>query len=233
MNIAVILAGGSGTRFGGERPKQFFMLGGKTALERSIEIFERNEHIDEIAVVIRADYIDEVREMVARNAYGKVRRILTGGAERYHSALAAISAYTDDDDCLFFHDAVRPMVTQRTVNDCAEAIGRYDAVDVGLQTVDTIIRVGEDGCIAEIPPRRNLRNGQTPQVFRRGVIAKAYGIGLKDPAFATTDECGVVLKYLPEVPIYVVDGDVRNNKLTYPEDVIFFERLIELDESGC
>ncbi|MBQ2161912.1 MAG: 2-C-methyl-D-erythritol 4-phosphate cytidylyltransferase, partial [Bacteroidales bacterium] len=166
--VAVILAGGSGVRFGADKPKQFLEIDGRALIEYTIDAFEKHALIDEIAIVTRADYIDWCRDIVVRNAYKKVKRILPGGKERYHSSLAAIEVYADEDK-LIFHDAVRPFVSERIISDCVEALKHFDAVDVAVKTVDTIIQVGEDSCITSIPPRPLLRNGQTPQCFKRAV----------------------------------------------------------------
>ena len=173
MNIAVILAGGSGSRFGRDLPKQFLKVAGKKVIEHTIDVFEHNDLIDEIAVVTRSEFISDVEQLVINNHYGKVRKILVGGKERYHSSLSAINAYTDDSDNLIFHDAVRPLVNDRIINDCIAALKEYDAVDVAIPVADTIIQVDDADCINTIPTRSLLRSGQTPQCFKRGVIYKA------------------------------------------------------------
>ena len=227
-NIAVILAGGSGSRFGRDLPKQFLKVAGKKVIEHTIDVFEHNDLIDEIAVVTRSEFISDVEQLVINNHYGKVRKILVGGKERYHSSLSAINAYTDDSDNLIFHDAVRPLVNDRIINDCIAALKEYDAVDVAIPVADTIIQVDDADCINAIPTRSLLRSGQTPQCFKRGVIYKAYEIALSDPQFVTTDDCGVVRKYLPEVPVFVVKGEVFNMKITYKEDLFLVDKLFQL-----
>lgn len=226
-NVAIILAGGSGTRVGGETPKQFIRVAGKQIIEHSIEAFERCARIDEICIVCREDYIDYIRELVQTNGYKKVQKILCGGKERYYSSIAAINAYTDDNTNLLFHDAVRPMVSERVINDCINALSKYNAVDVAVKTTDTIIAVDADGCITDIPDRSVLRNVQTPQGFKRETIKKAYELALADPHFVTTDDCGTVRKYLPKEPIYVVEGENTNIKLTYREDLLLLEILLQ------
>ena len=227
-NIAVILAGGSGARFGRDLPKQFLKVAGKKVIEHTIDVFEHNALIDEIAVVTRQEFISDLEQMTVNNHYTKVRKILIGGKERYHSSLSAINAYTNDEDNLIFHDAVRPLVNDRIINDCIEALNHYDAVDVAIPMADTIIQVDEKDCISTIPTRSLLRSGQTPQCFKRGVIYKAYEIALQDPQFVTTDDCGVVRKYLPEVPVFVVKGEVFNMKITYKEDLFLVDKLFQL-----
>lgn len=227
MNIAIILAGGSGTRLGADRPKQFLEIAGKMVIEHTIEAFHRNPNIDEIAIVSREDYVEDVSEMVRKNGYSKVKHVLKGGKERYHSSLAALEAYTNDTDNLLFHDCVRPLVSQRVINDCIKALNDFRAVDVAIPATDTIIEVDERGCIRNIPSRRLLRNVQTPQGFKRQTIRQAFDLALKDPEFIPTDDCSVIHKYLPEVQIKVIEGDVSNIKITYKEDIEFAEKMLQ------
>ncbi|MBQ7483848.1 MAG: 2-C-methyl-D-erythritol 4-phosphate cytidylyltransferase [Bacteroidaceae bacterium] len=140
--------------------------------------------------------------------------------------MAAIEAYINDDDNIMIHDAVRPMVSKRIIRDCVEALGKYDAVDVAVPATDTILQVVVNGLICNIPPRKMLRIVQTPQCFKRRVIAEAYKRGLADPEFVTTDDCGVVHRYMPEVPIFIVDGESTNIKITFKEDIKTFESYL-------
>lgn len=228
-NIAVILAGGSGTRMGNGTPKQFLKVAGKMVIEHTIDVFENAQQIDEICIVSRADCIAEVEALVVKNRFRKVKKILVGGYERYESSLAAINAYPCDTDNLIFHDAVRPLVNERIINDCIYALDTYNAVDVAVKTTDTIIQVDDsDYCITNIPNRNLLRNGQTPQCFKRGTIHRAYELALQDPAFRTTDDCGTVRKYLPDEKVYVVEGENFNMKLTYVEDLFLLDKLFQL-----
>ena len=226
MNVAVLLAGGSGRRMGGPEPKQFIMVSGRSILEHSIRAFHSHAQIDEIIIVAHADYIDRIKEIAA--PYPKVKHIVPGGKERYDSSLAAIGIYRSvrSDLNLLIHDAVRPLVSQRIISDCIAALQTYKAVDVAIPCTDTIVEVNAEGHICHITPRAMLRNVQTPQCFRLETIAAAYEKGLRDPNFITTDDCGVVHRYLPEEPIYVVEGDTTNIKVTYPEDLILAEKIL-------
>ena len=229
-NIAVILAGGVGSRLGLSTPKQFFKVAGKMVVEHTVDAFERNPHIDEIAIVSNPFYISEFENIVIKNGWKKIKKILKGGKERYDSSLSAIEAYAGSDVNLIFHDAVRPLISQRIINDVIEALDKYEAIDVALPSADTIIEV-EDDFICQIPDRSRLRRGQTPQAFAIDTIRKAYQIALKDPNFKVTDDCGVVKKYLPEVPIYVVQGEESNMKLTYKEDTYLLDKFFQLRKS--
>ena len=229
MNIAVVLAGGSGQRFGADLPKQFLPIAGKTVIEHSISAFEQCSAIDEIAVVMHADHLPLMQEIIGRNGWQKVRKLLPGGAERHYSTLSAINAYENvSDSNLIFHDAARPAVSQRIINDTVIALQTHPAVAVAVPTTDTVFEVTEDGrFITDIPIRNRLRCAQTPQAFHIGVIREAYRKALQDPHFTSTDDCGVLHKYCPEIPIFIVPGDPSNLKLTYPDDSTILERILK------
>ncbi|MDO4921926.1 MAG: bifunctional cytidylyltransferase/SDR family oxidoreductase [Phascolarctobacterium sp.] len=236
MNIAIILAGGVGKRLGLEKPKQFMKVAGRTVLEHTVEIFQKHEGIDEIVIVMNAAYVHDAQDMVLKNHWTKVKKILNGGSERYESSLAAIRAYENYPDktqlYFIFHDAVRPLVSKKIIDDTIEALKSYDAVDVAIASADTIIKLDSaKKFIAAIPERDSLNRGQTPQAFKYPVIAKAYELALADPAMQTTDDCGLVRKYLPDIPIYVVQGAEQNVKLTYPEDIYVLDKLFQLKAS--
>lgn len=229
-NVAVILAGGVGSRLGSSTPKQFFKVAGKMVVEHTIDAFESNPHIHEIAVVSNPFYVADFESIIIKNGWKKVKRILKGGQERYHSSLSAIRAYEGDDVNLIFHDAVRPLVSQRILNDVIAALDTYRAIDVAMPATDTIIET-DNRFIREIPDRSKLMRGQTPQAFHIDTIRQAYEIALKDPAFKVTDDCGVVVKYLPQVPVYVVTGEESNMKLTYKEDTYLLDKFFQLRKS--
>ncbi len=224
-NIAVILAGGSGNRFGTEIPKQFLKIDDKTILEYSIEAFQKNNNINEILVVSNPNFIKNVNALVSENSFHKVSKILNGGKERYHSSLSAIN-YILEECNLIFHDAVRPLVSQAIIDNVVFALREYSAINVAIPASDTILELFDNkDFIKNIPSREFLFQAQTPQAFRWSVIKKAYEIGMTDPGFKVTDDCGVVNKYLPETPIFVVRGEQTNLKLTYPSDVSIFKTI--------
>ena len=212
---------------GNNTPKQFLEVAGKQIIEHTIDVFEHCALIDEICIVCKPEYIPHVEQLVAKNNYRKVHKILNGGKERYDSSIAAINAYPADDTNLLLHDVVRPMVNERIIHDCLEALKRYNAVSVAVKTTDTIVSVDANECIATIPNRTILRNIQTPQGFKRGLIKRAYDMALADPNFTTTDDCGTVKRYLPNEPIYIVEGEPSNIKITYQEDLIYLNTLLQ------
>lgn len=232
-NVGVILAGGVGSRSGLSTPKQFYKVAGKTVLEHTVDVFERHRGIDEIAVVVNSSLVREVESIILRNKWTKLKKVLIGGKERYDSSLAAIRAYDYDPDCnLIFHDAVRPLLSDRIIDDIISALNEYNAIDVAVPATDTIIQVDETGnLIDNIPNRRLLRRGQTPQAFKQKIISKAYELALNDPDFVSSDDCGTVVRYLPDERVYVVTGEESNMKLTYKEDSYLLDKLFQLRSS--
>lgn len=223
--VAVILAAGSGSRAGFNIPKQFLMLGGKTVLEHSLQTFNNHSGIDEVVVVTSAAYIEKVRQMACTAGCSKLKHVIEGGKERYDSSLAAVRLYEGNPDAvMLFHDSARPLVTDRIITDCLEAMKSFDCVDVALPAVDTIVQCDKAGTRMETVLDRSLMwQMQTPQCFRQSLIQEAYRIALNDPSFTATDDCGTVLRYLPSEKVGLVRGDARCMKLTYAQDLSLLE----------
>lgn len=224
--IAVVLAGGTGKRFGADRPKQFLELNGQTLLAHSLSAFECCGKVDEICLVVHPDWLDEGRREVERGGFRKVRHVVAGGSERYDSSVNALRQYEGVDGCILFHDAVRPLVSQQIIERVVDALNSHEAVGVVVPCVDTIV-VKKGETLQSVPDRATLGRMQTPQGFRLDTIRRAYHRALQDPAFQSTDDCGVVHRYLPEVGIHLVAGEERNRKLTYRDDLPLFRLLLE------
>lgn len=227
-NIAIILAGGVGKRMGLPTPKQFVVHDGRELIEYPIETFNSHPDIDEVAVVVHPDWRSHMQDIVSRNHWDKLTKIIDGGSERYMSSLNAIMAYIDypDDTNMLFHDAARPMVSAAIIDRVAEALKNHEAVGVAVPSIDTVWEVHTDitgdslgRFVSRIPERRFMWRAQTPQAFRLPLIRDAYQRALQDPQFAATDDCGVVRKYMPGIKIAVVEGEEQNRKITFVEDL--------------
>jgi len=229
--VAVVLGGGTGTRFGAAMPKQLLTLNGKTLVEHCVAAFAAVPGIDEILLVMPSAYHDEAKRLVG----DRVGAIIAGGATRPDSvrnALAHIGARHDPADTgVLIHDAARPLVTRQIIAACVAALHDHDALGTAVPTSDTILAVA-DGAIAHVPPRETLYRAQTPQCFRLETIAKAHALAAADPAFQPTDDCGVVLRYLEDVPVHVIPGSESNIKVTYPSDLAIAEALLRTREQG-
>lgn len=254
--VAVVLAGGSGRRFGAASPKQLRVLAGRNLIEHCVRAFSEAAAIDEILVVAAAQISAQVRQELA--GYPKVADVIHGGGTRTDSTRAAITwlharhapgdraesvgsaqpgtrtelepvTASELDDKVLFHDAARPLVDQRTIADCVAALDQWQAIGVVVPSSDTIVEVA-DGMMLRVVPRDSLARCQTPQGFRLSVISRAYEIADADPGFAAapaTDDCGVVLRYLPEIAVGIVQGSERNLKVTYATDLAIAHALLE------
>ena len=234
-NIAVILAGGIGARVGGMMPKQLLPLqDGKSVLEHAVDAFEQSPRIDEICIVMHPDYIMHAEQMLLANAWQKVRHIIPGGKERWESSVNAIRTFTPYTlhpkpiTNLLLHDAARPFVSQEIIANVCEALEEHEAVTVAIPSTDTVYEM-VDGKVARIPQRSTIMRAQTPQAFRLELIAEAYteALGVEslsaeacaEAHLPATDDCGIVHEHMPQVPIYIVEGEEQNKKITFKEDI--------------
>ena len=228
-NIAIILASGSSERLNNlSTVKQFVKIAGKTVIEHTLEVFEKNENIDEIVVVTKEEYLNKCSEIVRKNKFSKVSNILKGGKTRQessHIGLKCLKCY--DSDNVLIHDAVRPFISEKIINDCIKALEKYSAVDVAIPSADTIIKVNDENIIEDIPKRKYLRRGQTPQAFKYGVIMSAHTLAENDKNIEVTDDCGLIKKF-GLADIYVVEGDDYNIKITYPIDIDIADKLFQI-----
>ena len=201
-HIAIILAGGTGSRVGGQTPKQLLPLeDGRSILEHSVDAFEAAECIDEIAIVMHPEWMDEARQLCERNGWEKVQKIIPGGNERWESSWHAILAYMDETDAaLWLHDAARPFVSQRILADVAQALEEHEAVTVAVPVTDTLYKVKGERLkvkVNSVPSRSEYMRAQTPQAFHLEVVAE----------------------FASKHPIYIVMGEETNKKITYKEDL--------------
>lgn len=221
-HIAIILASGNGERFGENIPKQFYVFREKTLLEHSIDAFEQNNNIDEIFVVTNPKFRDLTEEILSKNNYKKIIKLLNGGKTRVDSSRIGCMEAPDDSNVLI-HDAVRAFVTQEIINRNIEALKKYEAVGTAIDTVDTIIQIDENSCITNIPKRNSLKRVQTPQSFRANIIKKAHKFAQNEQTVDFTDDCGLILKY-NLAPVHIVEGDEINVKITQKSDLNFIEK---------
>jgi 2-C-methyl-D-erythritol 4-phosphate cytidylyltransferase len=220
---------------GGNTPKQLLPLqDGKSVLEHAVNAFEQSPYIDEVCIVMHPDYIAHAEQMLLANAWQKVRYIIPGGKERWESSVNAIRAFTPyilhptPITNLLLHDAARPFVSQDIIARVCEALEEHEAVTVAIPSTDTVYEM-VDGKVARIPQRSTIMRAQTPQAFRLELIAEAYakalGVDICDIQACSachlpaTDDCGVVYKHMPQLPIYIVEGEEQNKKITFKEDI--------------
>lgn len=220
--VAVLLAGGMGTRLGGDLPKQLVSVDGRTILEHSLAALHDHPEVDEVLVVMAPGHESAAEALVAD--FPKVSAVIEGGETRTASTRRALAHLGEEERLVLFHDAARPLLTGRIVSDCIAALRTHRAVAVAVPSSDTLLEVDQEGRVRGIPPRAGLQRAQTPQGFHLSVIREAYARAGDD--VDATDDCAVVLRHLPEEPIVVVPGDDENLKVTRPVDLAIAETLL-------
>lgn len=223
-HIAFILAGGTGSRVGGDMPKQFLPLAdGRSVLEHSVDAFEQSHFIHEIVVVMHSDWLKEAEELIRKNAWRKVKHLISGGIERWESSWNGIALYLkedkkDPDTFYWFHDAARPFVSQDIISRVAEALKSHLAVTVAVPVTDTLYQIkGHE--VTDIRNRKEFMRAQTPQAFHYLAISPAYMRAIEKGKIKATDDVGILMQYNPDVEVYFVEGEEANKKITYKEDL--------------
>jgi 2-C-methyl-D-erythritol 4-phosphate cytidylyltransferase len=221
MNSAIIVAAGRGSRFGGERPKQFLDLAGKPVIVHALEKFEACDLIDEIVLVLSDDGRTAFESITERYTFTKLTKLAAGGSTRAESVRNGLKAVDHNADIVAVHDGARPLVTIDEIERTVKAAVDTGAACLVAAVTDTIKRV-ENGKVVETVDRGILRRALTPQAFRYDVLHTAADASGWD--VTVTDECYMVEKL--GVTIRTVEGDARNVKITTPEDLVIAETLL-------
>lgn len=217
LTAAIVAAGGRGVRVGGDQPKQFLEIGGRSILELSVAALAASERIDEIVVALPAEHVEGVAKHWAGST-SKPLAFVAGGARRQDSVANAFAKSSRHADVVLIHDAARPFVTDDVIARTIDAAYAHGAAIAAIPVRDTVKQAGDpdrDGSrpIRATIPRDTVFLAQTPQAFRRDVLARALEEG---KAIDATDEAMLVERL--GLPVHVVEGDVRNVKITTPED---------------
>lgn len=225
-NIAIVLAAGKGRRMGTEIPKQFLYIHDKPVLFYSLNVFQQHNDIDEIVLVVSEEYKSYcIKEILEKYGITKVSAIVEGGAERYDSVIAGLSACSDCKYVLI-HDGARPCITEEIIDRSLDAVRKYDACVVGMPSKDTVKIADDQGFISVTPPRKNVWNIQTPQVFSYELIYNAYQTMQRKGMAGVTDDA-MVIELLDAAKIRLVEGSYENIKVTTPDDIKVLENLLK------
>lgn len=225
-NIAIVLAAGKGRRMGTEIPKQFLYIHDKPVLFYSLNVFQQHNDIDEIVLVVSEEYKSYcIKEILEKYGITKVSAIVEGGAERYDSVIAGLSACSDCKYILI-HDGARPCITEEIIDRSLDAVRKYDACVVGMPSKDTVKIADDQGFISVTPPRKNVWNIQTPQVFSYELIYNAYQTMQRKGMAGVTDDA-MVIELLDAAKIRLVEGSYENIKVTTPDDIKVLENLLK------
>ncbi|MBO4374470.1 MAG: 2-C-methyl-D-erythritol 4-phosphate cytidylyltransferase [Lachnospiraceae bacterium] len=230
-NAAIVLAGGSGRRMGGDRPKQYMELGGKPLICYCLDTFE-SSFIDAVILVCKNGDEDFCRrEIVQKYGYKKIKAIVPGGKERYDSVYNGLKE-TEGFDHVFIHDGARPFVSEHTLERCLHYVEKYGAAVAAVRAKDTVKIENGDGFVEQSPDRSLVWMVQTPQVFDRDMIAECYEKmkrdekRLLDAGVYITDDT-MVAKMYADVDAKLVESSYDNIKITTVTDIVTAEAIIK------
>ena len=215
---AIVLAAGSGKRMNSQVHKQYLIIQDRPVLYYSLKAFE-DSAVDEIVLVVGKGEEKFCRkEIVDKYGISKVKAIVEGGKERYHSVFEGLKQ-TSDADYVLIHDGARPFVNQDIIRRCMQEVQKYQACVVGMPVKDTIKIADEEGYAKQTPDRKNVWMIQTPQTFSYALIYEAYEEMLKTEDTAITDDA-MVLERTKGKKSKLIEGSYRNIKITTPEDLL-------------
>ena len=233
MNIALILAAGSGSRMGNtDKPKQFLPIYGKPLMVHTIEAFEMHEDIESIVISTNEEYIDQVKVWCKQYDLSKVKMIVAGGDSRQisvYNGLQAVKSLGSEDDIVLIHDSARPLISQKIISDNIEGAKQYGAVDTVIHATDTIVESKDGEKISNIPNRKELYQGQTPQSFRLSLILEAHEKAKDGSIPNVTDDAKLIIAMGKD--IHLVEGDKLNFKITTFDDLMMLKALLKIGKA--
>ncbi|MCI8326333.1 MAG: 2-C-methyl-D-erythritol 4-phosphate cytidylyltransferase [Lachnospiraceae bacterium] len=233
MNIALVFAGGTGQRMkNSAKPKQFLELYGKPIIIYTLEVFEKNDNIDKIVIPCVAGWEDYLRDIIKKFNITKVDKILTGGKDTQESKMKALNylkGICQDDDIVLLHDAVRPLVTNKIIDDNIKSVREYGNAITAVPFSETGIISDDREYTEKTIVRNTLFIAKAPQSFYFKDVFKAHQLGEKMDYRITIDTCSLMTEL--GVKLHMVQCETTNIKITTPEDYYVFKALVDLRES--
>lgn len=227
-HIAIVLAGGKGSRMNSDIPKQYMQLNGKPVIYYSLKAFEESM-IDEIVLVAGKEDIELCEnDIVKKYGFKKVVDVVEGGTERYYSVLNGLRA-VDECDFVYIHDGARPCIDRGVIQRCISAVQQFDACVAAMPVKDTIKVVDKEGFSVETPDRATLWQIQTPQCFRYSLVKDAYENMAADGNRGNITDDAMVVERYTDTKVKMVEGSYENIKITTPEDIFVAERFLRTD----
>jgi 2-C-methyl-D-erythritol 4-phosphate cytidylyltransferase len=224
MNVAIVVAGGQGTRFGGNRPKQFLEIHGIPVIIHTLRRFEQSRQIEQVVVVLPLADVNAFQSLIEKFKLQKVGRIVAGGETRAQSVRNGLAAI-DEASVVAVHDAVRPLVTSDEIDRVVAAAAETGAAILVAPVSDTIKQVQAEQIVRTVP-RPELRRALTPQAFHFQILKRAYQDleQLEAADLDVTDDSFLAERL--DIAVHVVEGSARNIKITAPEDLAIADALL-------
>lgn len=235
MNIAVIFAGGVGSRMHSkERPKQFLEMYNKPIIIHTLEHFQNHPMIDAIVVVCIESWIPYLKELLYKFRIGKVKAIVPGGETGqlsiFHGLKAAKEIAENKRAIVLIHDGVRPLITEKLITDNIESVKMYGSAITSAKVKETILVVDEkDSSIDYVPSRNNSRVAKAPQSFWLDDILATHEKALEKGETIWVDSCTMMQEY--GFKMHLIDGPSQNIKITTPEDFYTMRAILEAKEN--
>ena len=229
MNVALIFAGGSGTRMGAAVPKQFLEINGKTVLAHTLSIFQSHPRVDGIWLVVASDQVERSRKLAAECGISKLMGMAVGGDSAQasiYNGLVALRAACEPDTVVLIHDGVRPYVDRKVVSDNIEAVKVHGSAVTFTPCYETIVISRDGKTIDSLPYRRESYTVQAPQSFRLGDILSAHERIRTRPGGYTDMIDQATICHTLGVPIHLVPGNRGNIKVTTKEDLRMLSALL-------
>lgn len=224
MFVSVIIAAaGNSTRYGTGKSKQFLILDNTPVLIKSIQAFEEIDDVKEIIVTARKQDFEVIEDFIAQYGVRKVKHIVEGGDTRQDSIYAAVKKVDEKANLVAVHDGARPLIKRKVIESVIQKADEVDAAACAVPVKDTIKIIDSSGKIVTTPERDALRAVQTPQVFRLSLYKEAIEKAVSDGK-QYTDDCQLVESM--GYPVYLVDGDYENIKITTPDDLLIAEKFL-------
>ena len=235
MNIAVIFAGGVGSRMHTkEKPKQFLNMHGKPIIIHTLDQFEAHEEIDGIVVACVEEWIPYLEELVRKYNLEKVKRIVPGGANGqqsiYFGLCAAEEAAGGERSIVLIHDGVRPLINQKVISSSIESVKLHGSAIASVKVKETVLLVDEQGGIREIPDREQSRLARAPQSFWLEEIIAAHRRAIAEELLDFIDCCSMMQHYGKK--LYLIDSPGENIKITTPEDFYIMRAMLDAKEDS-
>ena len=220
----VIPAAGLGRRIKSDIPKPLILLKHKPIIVYSLEVFEKSASIDSVILVVNQDHINAYASVIEKYHLKKVKKIIPGGLTRCDSVYRGLKNVDEDTEIILIHDGARPLVSIKTVEDAVELLSMHEAVVVAVPVKPTIKRVDKkEGVVLETLNRAEPWEAQTPQIFRKDVLERAYQ---NSGDISPTDEAALVERL--GVKVKIVEGEYTNIKITTVEDLAVAEAFLNL-----
>jgi len=220
---AIIPTAGAGTRLHSNVPKPMVEILGKPVCAHTLEAFEQCPGIDSVIVVGHREQLDQLRGIVELYRFRKVVKIIAGGEKRCESVAHGLAALDHDTGIVVVHDGARPLVSRKVIEATVKLCGEWEAVVAAVPVKQTIKKVnGQDLCVQQTLNRNELWEVQTPQAFKRDILAKAHAENTQDNP---TDDAVMVERL--GVRVKIVEGEYKNIKITTREDLIVAEHFLK------